>query len=505
MKKRTRILTLLLALSLLTASACSSGDSGTEDTSAASADTTAETTLPVEETLPVDANGYLLDDLPDDLDFGNEEVRIYVQSSTLESEFDAEDDGDIVHEAIYRRNLNVEERLGVDLAYFTTENTAAWAGRNNYLSTVRASVMANDGSIDIIGGLSLVMPTLAGEGHLLNLLGEGMDYLDFTKPWWNESLLSELAVQNRLYSVSGDASLGLIKGTICMFYNKSILEANQMEEPYELVSAGKWTLDTFHSMASAVYSDANGDGTADSGDRYGFEMLNQNHAMNFWYGCGLRITEKDEAGNIQLTYGSEKAAEVVMKVSAIMIESAFYNTEKNKGTLQEGQLFKEGRALFLAGQFGTAETMRDLDFDYGIIPFPKYDETQQDYTTHARNTMTGFGIPSVADPVITSAVLEAIASESYRLVTPAYYEEAMKVKYASDDTTSQMLDLIKNGICYDFGMWHYLVLGSNPPSAFIKNIMDGKGEIWASTVAAETPAINKALSVYLNKLLALEY
>jgi len=47
--------------------------------------------------------------------------------------------------------------------------------------------------------------------------------------------------------------------------------------------------------------------------------------------------------------------------------------------------------------------------------------------------------------------MEALGAESYRWVTPAYYEIALKTKYSRDEETSQMLDIIKSGLRFDFG------------------------------------------------------
>ena len=41
-----------------------------------------------------------------------------------------------------------------------------------------------------------------------------------------------------------------------------------------------------------------------------------------------------------------------------------------------------------------------------------------------------------------SAVIEALASESYRRVAVAYYETALKTAYTRDDLDAQMIDII---------------------------------------------------------------
>ena len=44
------------------------------------------------------------------------------------------------------------------------------------------------------------------------------------------------------------------------------------------------------------------------------------------------------------------------------------------------------------------------------------------------------------------AVLEVLSRESAKNVVPAYYETALKVKYARDDQSSKMLDIIRYNI-----------------------------------------------------------
>jgi hypothetical protein len=78
---------------------------------------------------------------------------------------------------------------------------------------------------------------------------------------------------------------------------------------------------------------------------------------------------------------------------------------------------------------------------------PKLDENQEQYTTFVHNGFTVFAIPTTCQIADTVApFLEAMCAESYRYVTPAYYDVALKVKYARDDYTSGMIDLIYNGI-----------------------------------------------------------
>lgn len=44
------------------------------------------------------------------------------------------------------------------------------------------------------------------------------------------------------------------------------------------------------------------------------------------------------------------------------------------------RMFIDGRGLFTFGFVGDSGTYyRDADVDYGMVPFPKFDENQEDY------------------------------------------------------------------------------------------------------------------------------
>ena len=59
-----------------------------------------------------------LDDLPDDLDFNGEEIVIHTRGDALSmQEVDvAEQTGEVLEDAIYRRNRDIEERLNVKIS-----------------------------------------------------------------------------------------------------------------------------------------------------------------------------------------------------------------------------------------------------------------------------------------------------------------------------------------------------------------------------------------------------
>ena len=57
--------------------------------------------------------------------------------------------------------------------------------------------MAGDGANDIVAGYSMCGATLANSRLLLDLME--LDYLDFEKPWWPDSLIKEATCGGKLY------------------------------------------------------------------------------------------------------------------------------------------------------------------------------------------------------------------------------------------------------------------------------------------------------------------
>ena len=113
--------------------------------------------------------------------------------------------------------------------------------------------------------------------------------------------------------------------------------------------------------------------------------------------------------------------------------------------------FMDGRVLFAPEVLVHIETMRDCKVDVGILPPPKYDETQEDYVCYA----DGWCVNVVSIPVTNASpddagfLLEAMAADSMNNLTPAYFDVVLTDKYARDEQSIRMLDLILDSVVMD--------------------------------------------------------
>ncbi|MBQ2734949.1 MAG: hypothetical protein IJF33_03875, partial [Clostridia bacterium] len=157
--------------------------------------------------------------------------------------------------------------------------------------------------------------------------------------------------------------------------------------------------------------------------------------------------------------------------------------------------FKANTALFMVHMLSGTDQLRDMEADYGIIPMPKLDDTQENYTTFVHNGFTVFAIPTTCQIADTVApFLEAMCAESYRTVTPAYYDVALKVKYARDEEASAMLDIATQSIVLDFGYLFNQYISSN--TALFRSMFNTTTSIdkGISTIASKEKATNKLLA-----------
>ncbi len=168
-------------------------------------------------------------------------------------------------------------------------------------------------------------------------------------------------------------------------------------------------------------------------------------------------------------------------------------------------IFAEGRALFIDHELTLATSyLRDAEIEYGIVPMPKYNEEQQDYYTVMSFPYSLYSVPiDVKDADLSAAVLECLASESYRRVSPALFETGFKVKYATDNEAAAMFDIIRASVVFDFGRVFNDSFGGTTYSLFRGAVCDGKTD-WVSSATRSKKALDKSLSKLVEKLVGEE-
>ncbi len=411
--------------------------------------TVSETTAAADETAG-ETETELHDGVPADLMFEGENINILYRGAFTD-EFTADGEGDIVNQAVYMRNLTVEERLGVTLTYIPNESTD-WNG--GYQNVILQSVLAGDNSHDIVSGPSYHTPTLILDSAILPL--NDVAYLSLDMPWWSQGLIETTSIAGKLFFATGDISLGMLKYIHCIFYNKDLCADHGISELSDVVFEGKWTLDTLNELASIGYVDLNGDGAAVlTDDQFGFIITDQFLMRGLYDSLEMSYFNVGESGSPEFDFGNPRTADAYDKLVTMLHsdDAIRMGNSTTNGNDDVYPVFTSDRALFVTGRFVDCETAyREMESDFGLLPFPKWDEAQKDYKVTICGSESIFGLPiNSRNPDMMGAVMEALAFESYKTVSPAYYESALKIKYSREegDVSSRMVDIIKEGALFN--------------------------------------------------------
>lgn len=500
------ILAMLMCLSILVS--CGNNTEPTDTTTAATQGTQASateatTTAPATES-PYDENGFLKDDLSADLNFGGQTISILYWDDVARPEFDVkEQTGDLIGDAIYNRNAAVEERLGLELNWIGTPGS--YSVQADYIAKATADVQSG-GEIDVFAAYSMAAVTMTLQGLYRDLLPA--EHLNFEQPWWPATLLENSSLNGKLYFCSGDISTNVLNQMAITLFNKEMAKEMNLPDLYDLVDKGQWTIDKMAELASAAYTDVNGNTAKDVNDRYGIALRKNIMFDAFFIGADLHALEKDANGTMIISdeFSSEKTHDLLNKLITIFHNS---NYTAFPATVEgwDNKPFANGQVLFIMdlANVTTSTELADTSVTYGVLPIPKYDEAQEHYLSSLEYGYTMYGASIVVSDEERNAIgalIECMASESYRQVIPAVFETTMKLKYSSGENDSRMYDIIRSGISFDLGRLFAEPLDKITYYAF-REAANNANTNWASVTKAKTKVMQKQLDILVTKLAAL--
>ncbi len=374
--------------------------------------------------------------------------RILVRKDSLSDQYLENDSDDLVESATFRRNKLIEQMYGITI-------TASESSSNNYDIDALNSILAGDDAYDLVFTHARAAFVYAVQGAAYNFRDIESIHLD--KPWWTKDVVESCTLNGKLYVLDGDISSKGLGATMCMVFNKRIFDELGFDYPYELVKEGDWTFDEFAYTVKKGAKDLNGDGIIEPEfDQLGYSSSQWEAPMNIIYTGGQKIYDKDENGDLQLTLYSNKTVEIYDEFFSLIDNKACYlGTEKS--TYKGPDLFNDGRAMIADSELRHAQTLRNLDDDFGIIPYPKFDEDDE-YATAVNAGSHMIFIPiTVEDVERTGAITEALCAIGSRDVIPAFYEKSLKTKYTRDEESEEMIDIIRDSVVFDLG---YVIHGT---------------------------------------------
>ena len=401
--------------------------------------------------------------------------------------------GERVNDAQNSLKLALEERFGTTLSQTFTGDI--WSA--NYISRL---VTSGDDSFDICYSLDLYAPAYI-IGDLVTPYTE-IEYVDLSRVYWDQSILKCMTVNGTPYFAFGAYDLSYYDFTHAIVFSKDLISDFGLENPYDLVRSDQWTVDKFAEMAKNCIADVDGDGKMTwKKDSWGFMSEPKQVLPNFWISAGELSIAKDAKDLPYLNIsGNDRFFTIFDKVYAIMWDDGVWcSDQKNIDHWPEtAKMFSESRALFIDEIFYRLNELRDVEVDFGIIPYPLFDDQQAEYYSRVEAGARIGMIPVTnKHPEYAGALLEAMSSYGYNNLIPEYYEVALKRRTSRDSESAEMLDLIFETRRYDLGdTWWCNELRDG----LFKNMFAENNRNLASEIAAQEKIINKTLNKVVDKL-----
>lgn len=433
MKRKIALLMSFLAL----AQVCACGDGGNAPVQ--------ESTDVVDTTTEAAPDLTYVCEIPSDVKFDGETftIAIYENPNVNNHMFVEEENGDTQNDAMYKRQRLTEERFGITLNEAVFDDNA---------SKFRAPILAGDREYDI-ANIRCTDALSFWQEELIIPTSE-LSYIDLEKGYWNKSFNESLTLGGQQYIAIGDMLTSTHDLTYALTFNKKLAEDYKVGDIYSLVREGKWTFDSMLGMMKTATNDLNGDTNMDENDSYGYASHPKQVLPDFWIAAGEMSVKKDDDGIPYLAVGEERFINVFNKIFDITYGAkTYFKPSDALYDVPESciKLFRDNQLLFMDASFYYVQQLRSMETDFGIIPYPKYDENQDRY--YSRVSYYNAPIVPVTNQnlELTGAVLEYFNYASSQTVIPAYYDVVLYGKVIRDEESRDMLDIIFDSRVVDIG------------------------------------------------------
>ncbi len=408
---------------------------------------------PKEPSVPVeDATGDIYEQALSDLtvDWGGDDFCVLGRNDAGNSVTEIhreEASTDPLEDAVYRRNTALSEMCKL-----------------NYVTSLVASVeLPSKVSTDLKSGSNeyhIAFPdTLnAGSMAIQDMLKDFNDlaYINLDAPWWDQGT-AELNVAGRVFWMNSDINFLAHDVTFLTLFSKVMADKQGIDNLYELVDNHEWTFEKFSSYIKEVSSDLDGNGKYDEADAYGL-IGTSTMGYNMFYASNLQFVGCDADGEPYLAMTDSdllKASDLLEQLIDLLY------TGHNTYIVDPGKesdamnMFSNNQGLFYIECASYIVNLRNMSDDFGVLPLPKYNKAQEQYSTYVNSVSSTMVVPQGQKNFEDmSRVIETMAILSGKLVKPTYYDLVLKRKTVRDEDSQGMLDIIFSNRTYDLANYY---------------------------------------------------
>ena len=347
-----------------------------------------------------------------------------------------EDSATVLNAAIFKRNELVKERLNIDISVEEEETPNKM---DNAISIIATS---GDLTYDLYYGNSSHIMPLSTKGYLEK--ASKLENVKYGEAWWNAVASEKISINGDTYALIGDADLHWYESIYITVYNKDIAATEQIPDLAEVAVSGNWTWEMMYQYSTDTYVDKDNSGSKTDGDRFGF-ATGFNLAGIALLSSGETIMNYDENNYPSFIGFSERTVDIFTN-----IKKWFYDPNSSFVSPRDNNLFEtvttfhdvfvRGDALFYSEPIGSLQKLKDVDYEFTVLPVPKYD-ADDDYITTVMHYAYSFGIPTATkDYEGLGIFIDNLMYQSYVDVIPNYLEQIVSLQRVRNEDSYRMLN-----------------------------------------------------------------
>lgn len=349
--------------------------------------------------------------------------------------FSEEESISIVNTAVSERNKLITDKYGVSLDVKTVNS-------EEILDKMQKAAEAGTKYADMVCFPGNTLVTLSDNGLIYNLLSS--DNFNIESKYINTSAVKSVTANNSLYMLF-DSTSQYYDNAWVVFYDKGIIEELKLQDPYILASEGKWTwaklLEYSEVAADKVLKKGSPDLAKDIFG-YGSQYNEDELPLVMWESCGIPIFgdtyKKPVAVNADLTEVNETVA-MLDKIYSSKSRYILEHTEAENA-------FSEGRLAFFIYKLEYAAAIADSEREWGILPLPKKDNTQENYCTFIDPAAYALAIPANGvDEEKSITILNAFCAASGEAVKKAVYDKYVNLFFRNNESTIMLKTIFDTG------------------------------------------------------------
>ena len=336
----------------------------------------------------------------------------------------------------------------------------------------------------------------------------GVNYVDFSQPYYNESTLESMKISGKLFHMVSDFSLVDKNRIAVLFANRTLAEEFGIPNLVQEVKDGTWTFEKFEQYVKEVAADLDGDDQRlYTKDRFGVTIGAKDESIAFWSAMGAKTVSRNDAGQYEFTYSNQLALNAADRIKRVFTnEDLYYYSRVEDNYEGAGDAFKAGRSLFYGASLSSITGIKESDFAYTVLPFPKYDEDQDRYYSNNNNRYCAtFGIPTCAqDKDFSGFMIEVLSWKSTQTTLRTYYQINCKLRNSYDQECSDMMDVLFESLSFDFGFMYdpvFTVENSTPKSIVSTALRHDDGQSLSTAYESYSESQEIKLKQLLKKIL----